>query len=416
MLLTEAQARRAVRRADLNWADEVVDPRADKGQRHSHAGMLGLMVAAFSCGRVRLRHVEDFSEDLGPGARRRLDVPRRISDTALYELLRRQTPAGMRETVASQVRHLIEQKVVKKDLFPKGVLTVDGKCCWKSTSTTVDGAKESTDKATGTVASSLSSLRAVLSSSMIRPCLDAELISAKSGEAPAFRRLLPRVCESFGGQFEIATADAGLTCREDALCLGELDKHYLLALKGNQPLLFAMAQDAFIGLPGPVRAHTADRRNGALVFRELHVVRVADCPEVDFPGAVELWQLHQVSTPDDGRPGTLETRYFVSSMPADFLSPTQKMDLVRLHWGIENGHNWTMDVALEEDAVRPCQANRDAIEVVAWLRLLAYNLLASWRAALPPRDRRPMSWSRTMDILRDALARALPERALAMRS
>ncbi len=417
MPVTEAQARRAVRRADLEWAPEVQDPRAVRGQKYAHQGMLSLLVAAFAGGQTRLRHVEDFSEDLGVGARRRLDVPRRISDTALYELLGRQTPAGFRESLRGQVRSLIDAKVVKPDLFPIGVASVDGKSCWKSTSKTVEGAKVSVDEGSGTVTSSFTALRAVLTSSMARPCLDLELIQEKAGEAPAFRTLFPRVCQSFGGQLQVVTADAGITCRENALVVLGQEKHYLFAVKGNQPHLHALAQDTFAGMPGPVRAHTADRRNGALVFRELHVVRVADFPsEVNFPGAVELWRVHQTSTPGDGSAGTTETRFFVSSMPADFLTPTQKLELVRLHWGIENGHHWTLDVALEEDTIQPCQASRDSIEVVTWLRTLAYNLLATWRTGAPSKDSRKLSWARAMKTLRDSFVIAQPERPLATRS
>lgn len=379
--------------------------------------MLSLLVAAFASGQTRLRHVEDFSEDLGVGARRRLGVPRRISDTALYELLERQTSAGFRESLCGQVRSLIDAKVVKPDLFPIGVASVDGKSNWKSTSKTVEGAKVSADEAAGTVTSSLTALRAVLTSSMARPCLDLELIQEKSGEAPAFRTLFPRVCQSFGGQFQVVTADAGITCRENALVVLGQKKHYLFAVKGNQPHLHALAQDAFAGMPGPARAHTADRRNGATIFRELHVVRVADfSSEVNFPGAVELWRVKQVSTPDDGSPGTTEIRFFVSSMLADLLTPTQKLELVRLHWGIENGHHWTLDVALEEDTIQPCQASRTSIEVVTWLRTLAYNLLAAWRTGAPSKDRRKLSWDRAMMTLRDSFVMAPLERPLATRS
>lgn len=410
MAVNAAQACRAIRRAELSWAPEVKDPRAEKGQRYEHHGLLSLMMTAFACGLVCLRRVEDFSEDLGLGARRKLGIPRRVSDTALYQLLARQEAIGFRETVWQQVRRLIDQKVIENDLFAHGVLSVDGKCCWKSTSTHVEGAKASTDPETGVATSSFTSFLGVLTSSSARPCLDMELIAEKSGEAPAFRKLLPRVCERFGGQFRIVTADAGLTCRENALVVLEQGKYYLFGLKGNQPNLHRLAEDAFTGQPGPTRAHTSDRRNGSTLFRELHVVNVEDVPEVDFPGAVELWRVKQVTVPDDPtQAGAEEVRYFVSNMPASFLTPTQKLELVRLHWGIENGFNWTVDVALGEDDVRPCQANRDSIEVVTWLRVLAYNLLAVWRAGGPKKDRRPLPWNRVMEQLRDAFLVAAPE-------
>lgn len=416
MPLSEAQVRRVSRRADVKWSEQVVDPRDAKGQQHAHHGMLSLLVAAFACGRVHLRDVEAFSEDLGLRARRVLGLSRRISDTALYELLSEQGSAGFRETAVDAVRGLIDAKVVKRDLFPKGVLTTDGKSTFSSTSKVVEGTKTSTDKATGITTSSLMALKAVLSSSSVRPCVDAEFIPEKSGEAPAFRVLFPRACANFDGQFEIVTGDAGLTCRENALLVLGHGKHFLFALKGNQELLHEMAEDAFFGHPGPARAHTVDVRNGGRVFRELHIVRVADCPEVNFPGVVELWRVTQATVYEDGRAGTRDIRYFVSSMPADYLSAPNKLGLVRLHWGIENGHNWTADVALQEDAVAPCQANRSALEVVGWLRILAYNLLASFRVQEPKKDRHFIAWRRAMECLRDLFVFSGLERALATRS
>jgi hypothetical protein len=312
--------------------------------------------------------------------------------------------------VWKQVRDWIDKKVVVNDLFPCGVVSADGKLVYSSTSKQVAGAKISTDPNTGIVTSSFSAFQAVLTSSSARPCLDMELIPEKSGESPAFRKMLPRLCENFGGQFRILTADAGLTCRENARAVTEHGKYYLFGLKGNQPHLHQLAVDAFTGNPGQTRAHTSDRRNGAIVFRELHTIDVQDVPEADFPGVVELWRVKQVTVPDDpAQQGTEEIRYFVSGIPSSFLKPTQKLALVRLHWGIENGHNWTVDVALQEDDVSPCQASQNAIEVVAWLRVLAYNLLATWRIAGRKKDNRPISWNRAMELLRDAFLTAVSE-------
>jgi hypothetical protein len=74
-----------------------------------------------------------------------------------------------------------------------------------------------------------------------------------------------------------------------------------------------------------------------------------------------------------------------------------------MHWGIENRHNWTLDVVLKEDTRQPCRPTRTALEVVACLRALAYNVLAAWRGLLPREGRRPVPWQRACELLRDAL-------------
>lgn len=401
MVVTEAQARRAVRRANFPWDGQVEDPRAEWNQRHAHHGLLSVLAAAFACGRTHLRDVENFSSDLAAGTRRGLGLKASASDSTFYRVLSEQKPAGLRETAQGQVRALIEGKVIENDLFSVGVASFDGKQVWTSGTSFVEGAQTKLDEKSGVLTASLFSMRAVLTSSQVRPCLDLELIGDKEGESPAFRVVFPRVCEKFGGQFKIVTGDAGLACRENARLVQKHGKFGLFGLKGNQPKLHALAEEMFNSSPGGLKRRTEERRNGSVLIRELHTLTVNDVAEVDMAGAQQLWRVRQ-QTFTGGQLVIEELRYFISSIPPTLLSPTQQLALVRLHWGIENNHNWTMDVALTEDDVQPCQQNRDAIEVVAWLRLLGYNLLAAWRARANKKDRRPMPWARCMEQLRDA--------------
>lgn len=406
-MMGEAQRRRAVRHASIPWDGGVEDPRAARGQRHPHRGMLALIAAAFACGRVVLRRMEDLSEDLGRAARRALGLPRKVSDSALYRLLCEQRPAGLRETVVAMVKDWLEKKTIENDLFPKGVMTFDGKSTWTSTEHPVEAAKKSTCGASGKSVWSLSSLRAVLTSSSARPCVDVELIPAKKGEAPAFRNVFPRVCREFGEQFLIVTGDAGLACRENARLVAEHQKYYLWGLKGNQPQLHEMAVLWFTEFPGKLRARTEEVARGCHLVRELHTVTVAGVPNVDFDHIQQFWRVTQ-ETYREGKKVAEEVRYFLSSIPGRLLTPTQQLGLIRLHWGIENGHNWTMDTLLEEDNRQPCQVSKDAIEVVCWLRVLGYNILARWRARAPKKDGLPLPWLRAMERLRDAWVSARP--------
>lgn len=416
MAVTEAQARRAVRGLEFEWDEAVRAPRSTRNQWHGHQGILAALAGAFACGLVHLREVEDFTEDLPVGTRRRWGLQKRVSDTTLYRVLERQKTMGLRETVRRQVRSLIVRKVIRaRELFDFGVLSIDGKCSWASTDRDVPGAKRSEDPTTGIVTSSLMTLRGVLTSSSVRPCLDLEFIAEKSGESPAFRTLLPRVCEHFGGQFDIVTVDAGMTARENALVVRGLGKHYLMALKGNQPKLHDLVVPLFESAAQLPRRCADEVRNGARVFRELYTVKVEDLPdEVRFPGVNEVWCVRQLTEPLEGTCASpsAEVRFFISSMPSTLLTPTQKLTLVRLHWGIENGHHWTLDVALKEDAVQPCQASRTALEVVGWLRTIAFNLISAWRAQRSSARRPRLSWNRAMQLLRDAILHPSAERYL----
>jgi hypothetical protein len=395
------QARRALLRADFPWDERVKDPREPINLKHGHHGLLGLLAAAFACGRVCLRRVEDLAADLGPAARSRLGLPGTPSDSALYQLIARQSPDGLRETLCAQVHDLERRKLIPRDLFARGVVSVDGKVFWTSTVQSVEGAKVSVNEEAGVATSSLMAVRAVLTSSSARPCLGQEIIGEKTGEAPAFRVLLPQVVQQFGHLFEIVTGDAGLGCRENALMVLGANKHYLFSLKGNQPTLEAAAAELFAVQPNLVLATSREHRNGAVLSREFSAVSVAGHPEVIFPGAKQFWRVVQQSQIGDHLLSK-EVRYFITDLDAKSFGAERALGLVRLHWGIENGANWTMDAVLREDDVQPCQQRREAIEVVSWLRVLGYNLLSAFRARAPKRDRLPQSWERSLERLRDA--------------
>jgi hypothetical protein len=401
MAATKAQRVRATTRATIPWSDSVEDPRAQRGRRHAHHGILSLVAVAFACGRTVLRRMEDLSADLGRLARRSLEIPRRISDSTLYRVLEKQKTGGFRETVWAMVKERFEKKVFQHDLFRFGVATFDGKSTWTSSRNHIPGAKESTAGESGKPFWSFASLRAVFTSSTARPCVDQELIAEKAGESPAFRVVFRRLAESFSRLFLIVTADAGMTCWENAQLVVEGGKHYLFALKGNQEALFALAQQLLVPGAAPTRAYTSEDRNGVRVDRELYSLTVAGMPEMAFPGVQQVWCVRQLTFAATGL--AEEVRYFLSSIPPKLLTPHEQLALVRLHWGIENGHNWTMDVMLSEDDRQPCQASRDAIEVVCWLRIIGYNLLAAWRSHGPKKDKLPQPWRRAMELLRDAL-------------
>jgi predicted transposase YbfD/YdcC len=387
-------------RVAMRWDPAVTDPRKQRNQRHGHHGLLSVLAAAFACGRTCLRRVEDFAADLAAPVRAKLGLGESgLSDTTLYRLLALQKVAGLRESAWKKLGELFKAGVITNDLFRIGVLSCDGKSLWASSRATVEGAKTLHDKKHGVVTSMLMSERAVLTSSKVRPCLDAEIIGENTGESPAFRNLFPRVLARFGKYFQIVTADAGLTCRENAALVEGAKKHYLFTLGENLHRLFRIVSTRLQNAPLAKRA--AEWRDGEHIERELFTLSVSDADELRMPGIRQVWKLRQTVS-RHGKLVSRKVRYFVTSIPPGLLNPGEKLGLVRLHWGIENAHNWTMDVALNEDEGQPCQLSRDAIEVVGWLRIIGYNILSAWREGLPTKDGlRRQSWSRCIELLRD---------------
>lgn len=405
MKRTEGQQARAVRKVRVDWDEKVADPRNRRGRRHKHHGLLNLLVASFAAGQTTLRRMEELSRDVSSVARRVLSLVKRVSDTTLYMLLASQKVAGLRETLVRQVKAMLESKLLKRDLFRFGVVAFDGKSVWASSRRFVEDTKLSISGKVATC--SLLVEKAVLVSSSARPILDFEMAKKKSGESPAFREMFHRVVESFGKSFAIITADAGLTCRLNASLVRGAFKHYLFALKGNQPHLYKVAQS----LDGaPLAISASERRGGATVTRSLFVLTLDDVSTIDMCDARQLWRVVQRAAFADGEV-IIETRHFITSLPPGALKPSEKLGLVRLHWGIENGSHWPMNVFLNEDTHHPCQLTRRAIEVVTWLRALAYNLVAARRAA---RGSKAMpAWQRVLLMVRDVLVAPHPEALIA---
>jgi predicted transposase YbfD/YdcC len=169
----------------------------------------------------------------------------------------------------------------------------------------------------------------------------------------------------------IVTADA-LHCRSDiAQAILDRGGHYVLALKENQPTLWAAACQLVA---------TATRRDeaemeqpvshGRYERRQVMVVRNTTlAKEHDFPGiraVAQLTSLRQL----DGKQTQVVVRTFLLSRA---LSAKRLLNVIRQHWGIENRLHWVLDVILNEDRAR--NRKDHGPENLAILRKLALNLL-----------------------------------------
>ena len=142
------QLARAVKRCRVEWDEQVADPRRARGRQHRHRGLLNLLVLGFASGLTTLRRVEELSEDLSGITRRLLGLGKRVSDTTLYLLLASHAVDGFRQTLVRQVKELWRGKRIRNDLFPLGVLAVEGKSVWTSAWKSIEGAKEADRKST----------------------------------------------------------------------------------------------------------------------------------------------------------------------------------------------------------------------------------------------------------------------------
>jgi hypothetical protein len=389
--LTSARISRQLSRSHLDF-EGVTDPRAARGRSQPLAGLLRLLVCGLATCRRTLRGIEGLGEDLSPRALRRLGLGRAVSDTTLYELLSTLKPDGLQQTLFAQVRRDLDRKAVQNDVFAGGVMSYDGKGCGSALGTAPNPqCRQGVCDAEGTPYWDVYALRSCLVSSSARPCVNQAIIGSKAGEATTFPQLLRQDVAQFPKLFRYVTGDAGLTSGNNARLVGQLGKTYLFQLKANFGKLFPLAQTLLADQP--LVAQTSERAYGKTVIRQLR--RVIVPAEVTLPDAIQLIGVRQIRVSDDGITEA-ENRVFVSSIPWDELSPERLLVLVRLHWQIENGPNWTADVMLKEDSHCPCSAGFAPV-VLSWLTMLAYNLVAVFRAHVPRRDNRPMPWKRVID-------------------
>jgi predicted transposase YbfD/YdcC len=190
------------------------------------------------------------------------------------------------------------------------------------------------------------------------------------------QRLAPGRNEVLGAQQALAllnlegcivTADA-LHCRADtAEIILRTGADYALAVKANQPTLWAKAQ-ALI--------EAADRATQAIQFptkahdrMEARAALIVPAQGIDFPGlaAVACVETH---CKRQAKPQEPIVRFFLLST---MLSADRMLQVARTHWTIENQLHWVLDVQFSEDTVRSRADN--APQNLALIRKLALNLI-----------------------------------------
>lgn len=195
-------------------------------------------------------------------------------------------------------------------------------------------------------------------------------VGDKRGEGQAARDLLTRL-DLTGWVF---TLDALHTTNKTArLITGSVGGHYILILKGNQPLAHAAAQTLLTGTDTDFIQTTAiddDRGHGRTERRTL---RTAPTNHTLFPGASQVFRLRRDVGNLDAEWTSKEIVFGLTSLPADLAGPAHLNHYLRSHWTVENKLHWVRDVTFSEDhsQVRSGTAPR----AMASLRNLAISTL-----------------------------------------
>jgi len=169
----------------------------------------------------------------------------------------------------------------------------------------------------------------------------------------------------------LVTADA-LYCRPDtAQAIRDRKGHYVLAIKSNRGRLFKAVTALLDTAPKPsratqrsTRAHGRKERRQAIVVATPRFGQPYGFPDIAAIGRIDSWR------GTIGKPVKHKVRYFLASRR---LSAKKLLEIVRVHWTIENNLHWVLDVLFAEDA---CRTRKDhAPENLAAIRKIALNIL-----------------------------------------
>lgn len=201
-------------------------------------------------------------------------------------------------------------------------------------------------------------------------------VDEKSNEITAIPELL-RLLDVSGC---IVTIDAMGCQTEIAEQIIDQEADYVLTVKENQghlyediDLFFQLAHQNDFQKINYTFDRTVNKGHGRIETRQCWAISGED--SLQFLRDHEQWKgLRTIAKVNSQRQVkskiTIETRYYISSLPND---AKKILQAARSHWGVENSLHWVLDVAMGEDDSRIRKDN--APENMAALRRIALNLL-----------------------------------------
>ena len=345
----------------VDFLDDLEDPRVERARLHSLHDILVTTILAVICGADSWTDVELFGRSKHDWLATFLALPHGIPSHDTYgRVFALLDPEALERCFSRWVQSLAS-------LLPGEVVAIDGKT-----------ARRSHDRGLGVPALHVVSAWAAEAQLV----LGQRKTDTKSNEITA----IPRLLALLELQGCIVTIDAMGCQTAIAKDLRARGADYVLSLKQNQPHLheavvemFAHERSqAFDGCPHTF-TETVGKGHGRIETRRCWAIDAPDYrqyvdPDRTWPGLRSLVMV-EAERRLEGRT-TTETRYFISSLPAQDARLPQA---VRRHWGVENSLHWVLDIAFREDESRIRTGH--AAHNMALLRRLALNLLRRDRQA-----------------------------------
>ena len=340
---------------------ELQDPRTGNAKAHIFLEILIIAICAVICGADGWSDIELFGKNKKDWLKTFLELPKGIPSHDTFGRV-----FGKIRPEEFQKRFIDWVQAIEK-LTAGQVIAVDGKKL-----------RRSHDQQTGKEAIYMVSAWATENQLV----LGQTKVADKSNEITAIPELL-QLLDTTGC---IVTIDAIGTQTKIAETIVAGGGDYLLAVKENQGHLFEDIQCLFevdvahgIDKAQHSYAQTVNKGHGRLEIRE--------CWATEKEEYLALVRKHQnwkglrsvvriVSQRNFGEKVETQTRYFISSLPADAKTI---LKVKRSHWKIENQLHWVLDIAFREDESRVRKDHSS--ENLAVLRHVALNLLKQEKTA-----------------------------------
>lgn len=340
----------------LDYFADIEDPRKPGGNtKYKACEILLVTLCAIVCGADSWRDLVEYGEFklefLKTFFPYEYGVP---SKNTLYRFFAALKPGVFKECFLSWVKSF--------ELLDEEVIAIDGKTLRRS----FDKANE---KNPVHIVSAFASKTGLV--------LGQEKVADKSNEITA----IPQLLDLLDIRGCVITIDAMGAQKKIAKKIIDNGGDYVLALKGNHSTLHEeVAEFIQQNQADFMKSEDVDCGHGRVETRECVATEVIDwLGELQFPGQKSIFAINSTRVMNDKT--TQETRYFISSLPAD---PAKLNSITRMHWAVENKLHWVLDMTFNEDYSRIRLDN--AAENIAIVRHAALNLLKLAKPKLKRKD------------------------------
>ena len=308
----------------LKYLNTVMDTRQEKKVLHKMSDIIGLVFFATLGNADIWEEIEVFGKEHEEFLRRYLEFPYGIpSHDTIQRVMAMVSPEFLEgfQTLWNEMLSSDEGEKVKK------ILAIDGK----------------TQRGNGNVNQKANHIVSAVDEDGF--CLGQKRVNEKSNEITA----IPELLDALNIKGNIVTTDAMGTQIEIVKKIRQKRADYVLALKGNQGSLHDDVKLYFEDaghLAGCTFTQTAEKARGGIEKREYWQTEdIAWLPQQkNWAGLKSIAMTRNTVTKNGVQ--TMETRYFISSLPLD---APQIARAIRGHWMVESYH-WHLDVTFREDA------------------------------------------------------------------